>query len=550
MAGILAVTVAVGSAALTNAAWVDNEYVHASGVGTDGKCEQDSGTLSSASARQLSGTLLGLDLDSLASIGGVQVTNDGEGTSTPSPGAIRIDDNTFMAPLDVDLLRADVLQLFLPLGLPAGSADLYSQWSRTLNNGNTTAASGLVTDSGGAISLGQPQNPTDPPVMATLDLGALAPAALAGMTLEIGASSSLADLTQCGDLGNGWLGPLEQPLLNRAYSVSSLHLNAALPSLGTTRSGTAQLLDGIQSGLDAALGDAEVRISQDLALSAAPLLGTITLGSVDAQVTTTAVDLAPVRALLSSTMTDNTGLLTVDFGAGKVRVDLARTVDGVNGLNSMEPNTQVLLNQAMMDQLSAALTQVLADWQENVTAALVAAIRATTVTVNATVHLRSAGLPLADISLGLGPTTTGQLLDLYNQVPGIPAVPVTTSITMLGLNPLGLLTPTLNALAAGLASALPGTTGEALSHELINGIVADFESPLAALTSPVASGLSEALGQLNTQLSIMVNVQPDKPGHPEPSSSSPFQVSALRLSFPAQSVLDLSLATSSAGHGN
>lgn len=549
-AGILAVTVASGGAALTNAAWVDNEYVYAGGVGTDGRCEQDSGTLSTASARQFSGTLLDTSLDNLASVEGVQVYNDGAGTSTSNPGAIRIDDNTFMAPLDVDLLRADVLQLALPVGLPVGSVDLYSQWSQTLNNGNATAASGLVTDSAGAIGLGQLQNPSDPPVMARIDLEALAPAALAGMTLEIGAASSTARLMQCGDLGNGWLGPLTQPLLDRAYSIASLDVNATSPAMNTAVSATGQLLDGVEASLDAALEELDMRISEDLALAAAPLLGTLTLGGIDTQVTMTPVDLTPVRALLTSTMTDDRGLITVDFGAGTARIDLAKTAGGVNGLNGLDPNTEIVLDPATMEEVSAALTEVLDDWKENITAALVASIRTTTVTVNATVHVRSAGLPLADISLGLGPTPAGQLLDLYNQVPGILALPVTTSITMLGSNPLGLLTPTLNALTSGLASALPGITGEALHNELLNGVVGDLKASVAGLASPVAPSVSNALGQLASLMSIMVNVQPDKPGHPQPSSSIPFRVSALRLSLDAPNILDLSLASSAVGYGN
>lgn len=548
-AGALAVTVALGGAALTNAAWVDNEYVHARGVGTDGKCELDSGTPSTASARQFSGTLMGSNLDNLAAVDGVSVSNDGAGTSTSSPGAIRIDDSTFKAPLDLDLMRADVLQLSLPLGLPVGSADVYSQWGQTLDNGNTTAASGLVTDSGGVIGLGQPQNPSDPPMMATFDLGALAPAAMAGMTLEIGAASTIARLTHCGDLGNGWRGPLEEPLLDRAYSISSLDLNATLPALRTAVSETGQLLDGVQTSLDAAMDDSEARMSAELRLAAAPLLGTLTLGGIDTRVTMTQADLTPVRTLLNGTMTDNRGLLTVDFAAGTVRVDLAKTAGGVNGLNGLDPNTEVVLNQAMMDELSAALTDVLNDWHQNMTSALVTAIRAASVTVNSTVHVLSAGLPLADIQLGVGPVSTGSLLDLYNGVPGTPSVPITTSIKMLGLNPLGLLTPTLNALASGLAAALPGIVGEALNDELILGTVGDAETSFTELTSPVGASLSAALGQLSNLLSIMVNVQPDQPGHPEPSSAGPFRVSALRLLFD-DNVLDMSLASSSVRYGH
>ncbi|WP_309107121.1 choice-of-anchor G family protein [Arthrobacter sp.] len=549
VAGILSAVAALSGAALTNAAWLDDEYVHARGVGTDGKCELNSGTISTASARQLSGTLLSYNLDNLASVQGVQVSNDGGGTSTANPGAIRIDDNTFMAPLDVDLLNNDLLQFSLPLGLPIGAADVHSQWSQTLNNGNTTAASGLVTNSGGAISLGQPQDPVNPPVMAALDLGALAPTALSSMTLEVGSASSIARATQCGDIGNSWLGPLEEPLLDRAYSISSLDLQATLLTLGTAVSGTTELLDGVQASLDAASEAMQVSISEDLALAAVPLLGNLTLGSVNTQVTMSRVDLTPLRALLHGTMTDDRGLLTVDFGAGTLRVDLAKTAGGVNGLNGLDPNTEIVLNQAMMDELTAAFTQVLNDWQENIASALIDAIRATSVSADSAVHVLSEGVSLAEIRLGLGPTSVGQLLNLHNDVPGTPAVPVTTSVRLLGLDPLGLLSPTLQDLESGLASALPGIVGEALNEELVLGITGDVKTSVATLTGPVGASVSSALDELSSLLSIMVNVQPDKPGHPEPSSAGPFQISALHLSLFGLDVLDLSVATSTVGYG-
>jgi hypothetical protein len=548
VSSVLAVTVALTGAALTNASWVDNEYVHAGGIGTDGRCVLDSGTMSTATARQLSGTLLGSDLANLASVQGVQVTNDGEGTSTPSPGAIRVNDNTFMAPLDFDLLAADILRLSLPLKLPVGSLDAYSQWSQTLNNGNTTAAGGLVTGSGGAIALGQPQDPANPPVMATVDLGSLVPATLAGMTLSVGSVSSLARLTHCGAIGNGWLGPLDQPLLERAYGISRLDLNAELPALGSAVSGMDQLLNGVQPSLDAAVVDLGTSIVGGLSTAAGPLLGALTLGGVDAQVTVAPVDLASLRALLSSTLTDDRGLLTVELATGTVRVDLAKSVGGATGLNGMGPNSEVIVNQAIVAELSASLAQVLGDWQANITSLLVDAIRGTSVTVNATVHTLAAGIPLADIGLSLGPVSVGHLLDLHNSVPGTPAVPVTTVVTILGLDPLGILTPTVNILASGLASTLASITGKALDDVLTSGIVNAFNNSAAALVGPVADSLATALQPVSAVLSIMVNVQPDQPPYPGPATTN-FEVQALRLALINDlNTLNLSLATASVGY--
>jgi hypothetical protein len=545
-AGVLCVAAALSGAALTDAAWVDTEYVHAPGIGTDGRCEQDSGTPTTASARQLSGTLLGQNLDNLASVGGVRVFNDGAGTSTANPEAISIDADTFMAPLDVNAVNEDLFRLALPLGLPVGAADLYSQWGQTLNNGNATAASGLVTNSSGAIGLGEPSASATPPEMATLDLEALVPTDLAGLVLEVGAVSSLARLTQCGELGNGWLGPLEQPLVNRQYNIHSLDLTTVLSALNPTVAGPAELLESVQPSLDAAVQDAELRISEDLALAAAPLLGTLSLGDITTVVTVTPPDLAPLQALLTSPLTDRQGLLTVDLQAGTVQINLAKALGSVN---NRDPNTELVLNQAVMNELSAALNQALGDWQENVTRALADAIRATSVTVASTVNVTSGTIPVAVIHLGLGPVPTGQMLDLHTGVPGTPAVPVTTSVEMLVSDDLGTLTAAVNDLAAGLASALPGITGEALHNELVGGVVADYEASLAELANFVESAHVQAFNQLSSQLSIMVNVQPDKPGHPQPVTPNPFQVSALRLSVPAQGTTELSLATSSTGSG-
>ncbi|WP_171027261.1 choice-of-anchor G family protein [Pseudarthrobacter sp. NamB4] len=552
VAGILAVAVAVCGTALTDAAWVDNEYVHTS-AGTDGRCESNSGIASSASAREVSGSLLGTDLANIASVNGVSVTNDGAGTSSASPGAIQIDDNTFKAPLDLDLLRADLLRLTLPLGLPVGAVDVYSQWSQTLNNGNSTAAAGLITDSGGALGIGQAQNPADPPVMAALDLGALAPESLAGMTLEIGAASSLAGLTQCGGLGNGWQGPLAQPQIHRSYGIAALDLKSRLPALGTAASEAGSLVDGVQTSVTAATATVESAIAKDLTAVATSLLGDLRLGSVSTKVTMSQLDPTPVRELLRATMTDSKGLLTVDFGTGHVHVDLAKTTGGINGLNGRAPNTHILLDQTTTAELSTALTQVLGEWKNQIVAAITAAVRSMSVTVEATVQVHALDalalyVPAADINLGLGPVPAGRLMDLHAGISGTGPVPVSSSIDLLGaVNPP---TATLDALASGLAAALPDITGRALNHELILGVAAKLESSLGSSLMPVAPALAAGLDRLNNLLSIMVNVQPDQPGYPLPATGSPYSVSALRLSFDSLDTLHLSLATSSVGYGS
>jgi hypothetical protein len=543
VAGLLTAAAALSGTGLTNAAWVDDEYVHAAAVGTDGRCEADSGTVGTASARELGGTLQATDLDAVAALNGVTVSNDGAGTTTASPGAARIDDNTYAAQLDLSVLRTQLLTMSLPLALPLGSADAYSQWGQTLDSGNTTAASGLVTNGSGGISLADPQTQTDPPTMATLDLGQLVPDRLGGLSLDIGAVSSLAEYTRCGDLGNGWLGPLEEAVLDRDYYIAGLDLNAKSTELGTAVTGVDTLLDGVQPSLNQATGTLAGRIEDGLIRAAAGLLGTLRLGDVSAEVTMTPADLSPVYGLLTGTLSDNTGLLTVDLGTGTVRVDLAKASGtGVDALNGQDPNTELVLTPAFVTQVTSALQQVLSDWQARVISALTAAIRATSVTVKATVEVKVTDLlSVAEINLGLGPVSVGTLLDGGS-------TPVTTEVKLLGSDILGGVTSQVGALASGLAASLPGITGRALNDVLITGIVGSFNSSVSALLQPVAGPIAASLAQLDQLLSIMVNVQPDQPGHPDYASVNPPSITALRLAFIENlDTLDLSLATSFAG---
>lgn len=551
VAGILAASVAVAGTAVTDAAWTDNEYVH-SGLGTVFRCDQNSGATTTAAARQFSGTLLDSNLDTVAALKGLSVTNDGAGTSTASANALRISQDTFMAPIDASAANTSLLQLSLPLGLPVGSTDAYSQWGQTKNSGNTTAASGLITNSGGALGLGQTQNPTNPPVMATLDLGAIAPSALAGMTLNIGAVSSLAELTYCGDLGNNWQGPLPQPVINRSYRVSTLNLNADMPALDAAVAGANTLIQGVTANLQAAQPQLATAITQDLITASTPLpagLDPLAPADIktDVKLDLTQLDLTAAKAHLTSTLTDTTGLITVDFGTGIAHLNLTKAEGGTDNLNGKAPNTRIALDDNVTAQLSAALTQVLDTWRANITAAVRQAIRATPATVTATITVRALGIPAGEISLSLGPTTTGQLLDLHHGVTGTPVPSVATTVKLLVLNaPTG----ALNTLTSVLAASLPAITGKALDTGLITGVVDTLRTSLQQQTTPVGPALTQALTQANNLLSITVNVQPDQPGYQGTPSTTPLSVTALQLALnPAQS-LNLYLATSSVTYTN
>src|SRR5690606_27059244 len=146
------VAVVVQGAALTDAAWTDDEWVNST-VGTI-DCGAAEGMFQTrGEGRVLSGSLLGFDLDALAEAHGMLVTNDGsEVTHTPVGAVPASEPDAYSDPLSVTALSAvnvnlgqGVLQL--PLDNETG---VLSQYAQARDNGASAGAAGYVTD-GGAV---------------------------------------------------------------------------------------------------------------------------------------------------------------------------------------------------------------------------------------------------------------------------------------------------------------------------------------------------------------------------------------------------------------
>jgi hypothetical protein len=139
-----------------------------------------------AKGQFLSGTLAGIDLDSVVSLGAAEASNDGtQGTQVEKD------------PLDVAVLEDTVVieaaespQIGLD-GVQIGAA---AQFAMANNNGTSIGASGAITDDG-AIGVGEHQS--TPPANATIDLQALLgnefASTLADLKLELGALAAWAE---------------------------------------------------------------------------------------------------------------------------------------------------------------------------------------------------------------------------------------------------------------------------------------------------------------------------------------------------------------------
>jgi hypothetical protein len=229
VAAIVAST--VPGLALTNASWNDNEWDHGA-IGTEA-CTTATNFSTRGASKLIGGTLLGANLDSLASLGGVTVTN---GTAGPvdSPAVAPVV-TAEQNPLNVSALSAINFSLGSTLQLNTGTPfGVVNQYGEALQNGTSAGAAGAV-DSSGAIALTSNAPLTPVPTFATFDLASLASklgvggvANLTDVSLQIGALASDAQLNACNAL---WTQNLYSNL-TRNYGIAGLTTEITTPLLG------------------------------------------------------------------------------------------------------------------------------------------------------------------------------------------------------------------------------------------------------------------------------------------------------------------------------
>lgn len=387
VAAFTAVVVAVTWSSVTDAAWVSNEWVHAgdpdgqAGMRTVDCAAPDGAYATRGNGRVLSGSALGIDLDTLAQVTGVETTNDGSRAQVSPGTATDSGEDGYSNPLNVVVLQALELDLTEVLQLPLdNSTGVLGQYGQAQSTGLSSAGAGFVDDTG-AISVkpggGYPQ-------LGTLRLSSLLDSlgydlgtvlsGVADVSLEIGAVAGRASLDGCDYM---WGADIED-VLDREYLAAGLVTEIDSPTVGTlsqTVSGLVTTLNGAVAGLVGNGGVASELLTG--------LLGVVDLGVVStsqSEITGATIDLTAVSDLATATRSDEAGAVAVNFGEGTIRIDTAALLARAypdeygNGLNGLDPNTNILDDPAVVEELSEALTEVLADWVDAVDDAVQAAL--------------------------------------------------------------------------------------------------------------------------------------------------------------------------------
>lgn len=476
----------------SDAAWVDREWV-AGATGTVDCSSPEGVAAGQARGRVLSGSLLGLDLDTLAALDGVVATSDGTEASA-SPGAaspVTGLDDAWADPLDLSAVLGIVaLQsagITLPLDTPVG---VVGQFAQAHGPGDFVGAAGVVNDSGllelgedaggypdlASIELKQLVTSVSPTLAAVLD-------GVAQLRLDVGAVGSRAAVPDACDV------VFARGTADREYVTAGLDLvlesplvSALVTDVEATLVGLETLVNGLTSNQGLLSG-----IVGTVSQLVGPLLEGLGLGEIGVELAAE-IDLAPVRELLVEPVSDSGGVLVLRPGDGTVTVDLAallaETYPGEysDGLNGLDPNSSLLGDDAILSTLVLALTDALGEWTEGVQTALDDALDAIEVDATVQIDLRLGLLPLVRVEA----VVSGALADLLDG-----EVDASVSLTALGTIPV----PGLG----GLTSALVNGLGE-LVGTAVNDLLLDNLSPIIDVVGATLASVTNLVSSVYTAL--------------------------------------------------
>ena len=528
-AGVAAVVVAALAIPVSAASWVDREWTTTS-VGAL-SCANPGVANATSWGRVLTGTLSGRSLDPVAAIDGVTVANLAPATSSSATSAAAttsLGSDAWTTALALSTLPG--LSLGAGVTLPFGTnTGAYTQYGRATSSGLSVGAAGAVTSAGsGVVALETPAAAT--PRLATLQLSTLLDSSLPGLGvatgrltdvgLRIGTVGAIATYDSCNRL---WTGAAPGTALTREYLVNDLGLDAK-SSLVTDLSTTIKnSLTSLESTLDALAGAKAVPAALQSTLTSALNLNiaglAISLGSVDSLSVAVDFDLAPVRALVTGSLTD--GVVSVDLGTGLVTADLEALFGAAyassTGLNGQAANTAVLTPAVLGAISTRAGALVTAFLNTTITNAVTAAIDNTSVVVSLAAKLKVG----STTALQLTSTFTGTMGG-FTGVAGH-AAPVAASNTAV-LPGLGLLGATINAvlglLTTGIVSAVATTVLPSVASTVVTPLkataVAAVASTITGLTGTTVPAFVTALGGvftvLDTLVDVTINARPDAAG--------------------------------------
>ncbi|GAA1139858.1 MULTISPECIES: choice-of-anchor G family protein [Microbacterium] len=572
---ILAVPVATSTSL---ASWRDAEWAHAAPVGTSSlRCGTDTGFSATSAGRQVSGTLLGTDLDTVAAVNGVRDAIDGALTETYSPAQNAHDldpgsTTTFTraTSLNVGILPAPLATVSLPTiqaAVPDFAVGTLSQYSQVTPKGLATGATGAVTNQSGIATIGEYGSST-PPRTGSLTLnGVLGSAITSNLTnaaLDIGAVSALSRVDGCDVLREAtWDVPAATTAVARDYDIAGLDLTLTAPVLsglvGQVDTSVTQLqakLNGLQASLSSGITGVLNQLHLDL--------GVLSVSTAGSGVSVTNIpQVAPAVSALLAGFSDADGIVTLSPRDGLIRVNLARLLNGANGLNDLAPNTQFLLTPAVLTNIGTRVTNLVTAWRTQVISALttVAGLPRVKIDVSAEVKATVAGIPplipdvvikVADVKINLD-ANLGAL-----HTSGTSLLNAGVSVTIVDL---GILTPVLGALLTpvlALLNPLVGTLRNVIKAVVddVFSVVTALDGVLAAGVPVVANAVAAVFGALAPIFSLYVNVQPDRPNAPPVSPFIPatstataeYKVTALRIGLlDALLPTSVNLGTASAG---
>ncbi|PSL37657.1 hypothetical protein CLV49_1264 [Labedella gwakjiensis] len=568
---LAAVVVVPSGVSSTLAAWDDSEWTNAT-VGTSSfDCGVDTGYAVRAESAFLRGALLGQDLGTVAELEPLVLERSGDDPVVVSPanavdlGAGDGDPgrDTYARPLVVSALGGIVgLDLTgLTVGLPGTSVGAVNQFGRVQTTGVSTAASGLV-DNTGSVLVSADTPPDELPEPARLSLDGILPG-IGGVTdaaLEVGAVGSQSTLDFCAAaLSDEW-GDGSVSGVDRDYGIASLDLDVDSPLVAALSDQVDTTVTNLDTAATALTGPNGLISGVIRSSLIGGILPALSLGSFTGTVSITGLDLeGAVEPLLSTPLSDD--VVTIDPSTGSISVDLAYLLgDGAGGLNELDPNTELVLNSDVVNDITARAGVLLDGWTTDVIDALRAEIQTATVVIDLAtrVSLGSTALVTVDID---STSTIGQLTGGTASLAVNAALVPGGNLTLLN----GLLSP-LGLSITGLISTLNGLSGTVLTA-VANRVTTSLITPLttagtalAAVTAPVVVLLGDVVEALPSVVSLVVNVQPDQPDAPPGSTfegptattSGEFSVSALRVGLldevaPGGGVAFVEFATSIAG---
>ncbi|MGO2529197.1 MAG: choice-of-anchor G family protein, partial [Microbacterium gubbeenense] len=449
-------------------------------------------------------------------------------------------------PLDVEalgLLDVSLPTINLPLLstpeqpnglLDLGNAGLINSFGHSPSPTESKAASGVVTADGAINVDAINEGSTDfasvdlIDLLRQLNLDGVSDAVIDELSLNLGALASVAEKNA--------------GTTSSEYVVAGAELNLSSPLAGDLTTALGGISSGLGTALNEALGSDGVLVGAlndiDLDVNLGLLQTTVESGSVGVNGLPEALD--EIDGLLTSTIADDNGLLSIDLGAGTIAIDLSKLVAG-GSLNDLEANT-LLIDSDTATQITDAAANLLGNIVSSVVDPVKNIVNSLQVDLELELELRvplvatvgadvTINAPLGQL-LGTAEDFDTDLIDIQVEQGGL----VGALLSALGVTLDGLVSTLLQPVLNGVLNAVGSTLGTAVVP-LLDGLEETISTPLSALLD----GLSPVFSGLNEVVNITINEQP-APGHLGDES---FTVNAIGIALlPSLNVANVSLASS------